>query len=196
MTLLRLFLSSALLFVATTLAYTQDFHQREAKPVEELLYQKDPTRAKSMFAKDRFLVLENLRTGKRTRFYKGDVFRFKTKDDTYYEDDLYEITDSSFVITSLNEVMNRYEYVEIKIKDVTRVYKYPKKKFHFGLANFSPFGYVLIEWAAWNVNPLQNSKLILAAGLTAASPLFTVLQNSLRSKKLRENYRLRVFQSF
>jgi hypothetical protein len=176
--------------------YSQDIHQREAKSVEELLYRKDPSQARSMFNKDRYLVLEKVRSGKRTKFYKGDVFRFKTKDDMVYEDNLFDITDSSFVITSLNEVMNRYEYVEIKIRDVERIYKHPKRPIRFGIANFSPFAYILIEWVAWNVNPVTNPKLALAAGLTAASPLFTVLQNALRSKKLTENYRLRVFQSF
>ena len=185
-----------LLLCLTTACFAQDIHQREAKSVEELIYRKDPSQARSMFNRDRYLVLEKVRTGRRTKFYKGDVFRFKTKDDIVYEDNLYDITDSSFVITSLNEVMNRYEYVEIKIKDVARIYKHPKKPIRFGIANFSPFAYILIEWAAWGVNPVTNPKLALAAGLTAASPLFTVLQNSLRSKKLTENYRLRVFQSF
>lgn len=184
------------LLCLTSGCFAQDIHQREAKSVEELLYRKDPSKARSMFNRDRYLVLEKVRSGKRTKFYKGDVFRFKTKDDMVYEDNLYDITDSSFVITSLNEVMNRYEYVEIKIRDVERIYKHPKKPIRFGIANFSPFSYLLIEWAAWGVNPVTNPKLALAAGLTAASPLFTVLQNSLRSKKLTENYRLRVFQSF
>ncbi|MBA4849859.1 hypothetical protein [Emticicia sp. BO119] len=186
-----------LFFIGLTFScFSQDVHQREAQSVEDLLYKKDPTKARSMFSKDRYLVLEKVRSGRRTKFYKGDVFRFKTKDDMIYEDNLYDITDSSFVITSLNEVMNRYEYVEIKIKDVKRIYKHPKRPIRFGIANFSPFAYILIEWVAWNVDPITNPKLALAAGLTAASPLFTVLQNVLRSKKLTENYRLRVFQSF
>lgn len=176
--------------------FSQDVHQREAQSVEELLYRKDPFKARSIFSKDKYLVLEKVRSGKRTKFYKGDIFRFKTKDDMVYEDNLYDITDSSFVITSLNEVMNRYEYVEIKIRDVARIYKHPKRPIRFGIANFSPFAYILVEWAAWNVDPITNPKLALAAGLTAASPLFTILQNSLRSKKLTGNYRLRVFQSF
>ena len=176
--------------------FSQDVHQREAQSVEELLYKKDPSKLKSMLNKDRYLVLEKVRSGKRTKFYKGDIFRFKTKDDMVYEDNLYDITDSSFVITSLNEVMNRYEYVEIKLRDVARIYKHPKRPIRFGIANFSPFAYILVEWAAWDVNPITNPKLVLAAGLTAASPLFTVLQNALRSKRLTENYRLRVFQSF
>lgn len=177
-------------------SFSQDIHQQEAKSVEELLYRKDPAKARSMFSKDKYLVLEKVRSGRRTKFYKGDVFRFKTRDDTVYEESLYDITDSSFVITSMNEVMNRYEYVEVKIRDVKRIYKYPKRRIRFGIANFSPFAYILVEWAAWNVDPITNPKLALAAGLTAASPLFTVLQNALRSKKLTENYRLRVFQSF
>lgn len=185
-----------LIFCLPFAGFAQDIHQREAPSVEELLYKQDPSRARSIFRKDKYLVLEKVRSGKRTKFYKGDMFRFKTKDGNVYEDNLYDITDSTFVITSLNEVMNRYEYVEVKISDVKRIYKRGKRPIRFGIANFSPFAYVLVEWAAWNVNPITNPKLILAAGLTAASPLFTVLQNSTRSKRLTENYRLRVFQSF
>ena len=195
MTQLRPYL--LLFFLCITFGcFSQDIHQREAQSVEQLLYRKDPSKLRSLINKDRYLVLEKVRSGKRTKFYKGDIFRFKTKDNTVYEDNLYDITDSSFVITSLNEVMNRYEYVEVKISDVSRIYKRGKRPIRFGIANFSPFAYILIEWAAWNVDPITNPKLALAAGLTAASPLFTVLQNALRSKKLTENYRLRVFQSF
>ncbi|UTA69953.1 hypothetical protein [Emticicia sp. 21SJ11W-3] len=185
-----------LLLCLSTAAIAQEIHHQDAKSVEELLYKKDPAQARSLFSKDKYLVLEKVRSGKRKKFYKGDVFRFTTKDNISYEDDLFSISDSSFVITTFNEVMNRYEYVEIKLSEVKSIYKYPKKRINFGIANFSPFAYLLIEWAAWGVDPITNPKLPLAAGLTAVSPLFTILQNSLRSKKLTENYRLRVFQSF
>ena len=185
-----------LLLCLTTATFAQEIHHQDAKSVEELLYRKDPSKARSMFTKDKYLVLEKVRSGKRTKFYKGDVFRFRTKDGTSYEDNIFDVTDSSFVITTFNEVMNRHEYVEVKLREVAKIYKYPKKRINFGIANFSPFAYLLIEWAAWGVDPVTNPKLPLAAGLTAASPLFTVFQNSIRSKKLTENYRLRVFQSF
>lgn len=185
-----------LLLCLTTATFAQEIHHQDAKSVEELLYKKDPSKARSMFKKDKYLVLEKVRTGKRSKFFKGDIFRFRTKDGTSYEDDIFDVTDSSFVITTFNEVMNRYEYVEVKLSEVRSIYKYPKKRINFGIANFSPFAYLLIEWAAWGVDPVTNPKLPLAAGLTAASPLFTILQNSIRSKKLTENYRLRVFQSF
>jgi hypothetical protein len=174
----------------------QDFHQRDAKSVEELIYQQDPNKAKAIFKKGKYLVLENLRRNSRTRFYEGDIFRFKTKDDFVYEDDIYSISDSSFVITTLNEVTNRYEFVEIKLNEVERVYKHSKKEVKINLLTFVPVGYLFIEWAAWNVSPLSNEKLPLAIGLSLAQPLIRVISNQFRSRKLTENYRLRIFQSF
>ncbi len=189
------FLFGLISFIFTNI-HAQDFHQREAKSIEELIYKKDPNRAKALYNKERYLVIENLRNNSRNRFYIGDVFRCKTTDDFVYADEIYNITDSSFVVTSLNETTNRYEYVEIKLNEISRIYKRPKRKVGFGLATFSPFGYLLIEWAAWGVSPLKNEKLPIAAALTVAQPLFTIIVNQFRSRKVTGNYRVRVFKSF
>jgi hypothetical protein len=183
------------ILVASSFVFAQDFHKREAISVEELIYRQDPNRAKTIFNKGRYLVLENLRNNSRTRFYEGDLLRFKTKDDFVFEDDIYSISDSSFVVTSLNEVTNRYEYVEIKLNEVERIYKRPKKKIKINLLTFVPVGYLVIEWVAWNVSPLSNKKLPLAIGLSLAQPLIGVISNQFRSRKITENYRLRIFKS-
>lgn len=183
-------------FVVCSVASAQDFHLRQAESVEQLIYKKDPNRAKALYNKENYLVLENLRTNSRQRFYIGDIFMCRTKDDFVFADEIYNVTDSSFVVTALNETTNRYEYVEIKLNEVTRIYKRPKKSIGFGWQTFSPFGYLLFEWAAWGVSPLKNNKWPVAAALTVAQPLFTVISNQFRSRKLTENYRLRVFKSF
>jgi hypothetical protein len=177
-------------------SFAQDFHQRKADSVEELLFKKDRNKALALFNKEKFLVVENLRSNQRNRFYVGDLLRFKTKDDFLFEDEIYEVKDSSFVVTALNETTNRYEYVEIKLNEVTRIYKRPKRKVGVGWQTLSPFGYLVFEWAAWGVPPLQNNKWPIAAALTVAQPLFTIVSNQFRSRKITENYRLRVFQSF
>ena len=182
--------------IMSSCVFGQDFHLRQAESVEELIYKKDPNRAKALYNKENYLVLENLRTNTRQRFYIGDVFMCRTKDDFVFADEIYNVTDSSFVVTALNETTNRYEYVEIKLNEVTRIYKRPKKAIGFGWQTFSPFGYLLFEWAAWGVSPLKNNKWPVAAALTLAQPLFTVVSNQFRSRKLTENYRLRVFKSF
>ncbi len=184
------------LLIVSSCVFGQDFHLRQAESVEELIYKKDPNRAKALYNKENYLVLENLRTNTRQRFYIGDVFMCRTKDDFVFADEIYNVTDSSFVVTALNETTNRYEYVEIKLNEVTRIYKRPKRKIGFGWQSFSPFGYLLFEWAAWGVSPLKNNKWPVAAALTLAQPLFTVVSNQFRSRKLTENYRLRVFKSF
>lgn len=185
-----------LLLVVCSKSLAQDFHQRQADSVEELLYKKDRNKALALFNKEKFLVVENLRAKQRNRFYVGDLLRFRTKDDFVFENEIYQVKDSSFVITALNETTNRYEYVEIKLNEVTRIYKRPKRKIGIGWQTLSPFGYLVFEWAAWGVSPLQNNKWPIAAALTVAQPLFTIVSNQFRSRKITENYRLRVFQSF
>jgi hypothetical protein len=185
-----------LFLVVYSTSFAQDFHQRQADSVEELLYKKDRNKALALFNREKFLVVENLRSNQRNRFYVGDLLRFKTKDDFVFEDEIYEVKDSSFVVTALNETTNRYEYVEIKLNEVTRIYKRSKRKVGIGWQTLSPFGYLVFEWAAWGVPPLQNNKWPIAAALTVAQPLFTIVSNQFRSRKITENYRLRVFQSF
>lgn len=185
-----------LFLVVCSAAFAQDFHLRQADSVEELLYKKDRNKALALFNKEKFLVVENLRLNQRNRYYVGDLLRFRTKDDFVFEDEIYEVKDSSFVVTALNETTNRYEYIEIKLNEVTRIYKRPKQKIGIGWQTLSPFGYLVFEWAAWGVSPLQNNKWPIAAALTVVQPLFTVVSNQFRSRKITENYRLRVFQSF
>jgi hypothetical protein len=182
--------------VVCSKSLAQDFHQRQADSVEELLYKKDRNKALALFNKEKFLVVENLRAKQRNRFYVGDLLRFRTKDDFVFENEIYQVKDSSFVITALNETTNHYEYVEIKLNEVTRIYKRPKRKIGIGWQTLSPLGYLVFEWAAWGVSPLQNNKWPIAAALTVAQPLFTIVSNQFRSRKITENYRLRVFQSF
>lgn len=185
-----------LFLVVGSTTFAQDFHHRQADSVEELLYKKDRNKALALFNKEKYLVLENLRTNQRNRYYVGDLLSFKTKEGFVFADDIYEVKDSSFVVTALNETTNRYEYVEIKLDEVTRIYKRPKRKIGIGWQTLSPFGYLVFEWAAWGVSPFQNNKWPIAAALTVAQPFFTVVSNQFRSRKITENYRLRVFQSF
>ncbi|GAB2618548.1 hypothetical protein GCM10027035_13420 [Emticicia sediminis] len=194
--MLQKYCTLILFLVVCSTIFAQDFHHRQADSVEELLYKKDRNKALALFNKEKFLVVENLRTNQRNRYFVGDLLSFKTKDGFVFADDIYEVKDSSFVVTALNETTNRYEYVEIKLNEVTRIYKRPKRKVGFGWQTFSPFGYLVFEWAAWGVSPLKNNKWPIAAALTVAQPLFTVVSNQFRSRRITENYRLRVFQSF
>jgi len=77
--------------------FAQDFHQRQAKSIEEIIYKQDPNRAKTLFNKGNYLVLENLRRGSRTRFYEGDIFRFRTKDNFLFENDIYNKLKKGFI---------------------------------------------------------------------------------------------------
>ncbi len=174
----------------------QDIHQRDPKPVEQLIYEKNPNQAKAIFNREKYLVLENLRKNKRTRFYVGDYFSCQTKENFIFEDQIHAIHDSSIVMAVLNEVGNRYELVDVKITEISHIFVRPKRPIRLNFMTFAPLSYLVFEWANWRVNPLENPKLPLALGLTAAQPALELLGNKTRKKKLTENFRLRVFQAF
>ncbi len=183
-------------FVFNIPTNAQDIHQREPKPVEQLIYEKNPNQAKAIFNREKYLVLENLRKNKRTRFYIGDYFRCRTKGDFIFEDAIHAINDSSVVMAVLDEVSNRYELVSVNISEISHIYVRPKRPIRVNFMTFAPLSYLLFEWANWRVNPLENTKLPLALGLTAAQPALEIISNHTRKKKLTENFRLRIFQTF
>lgn len=73
----------------------------------------------------RYLALDanNLLRFRRYRFFEGDEIRFKARTDgSRYRAPLYAVTDSSFSVAVLNEIMNRQEQVSFRFNDVQKVY--------------------------------------------------------------------------
>lgn len=59
----------------------------------------------------------------RYRFLEGDQFSFKARTDgERYREPLYAVTDTSFSISMMNEVMSRPDFPEFKLTDVRKVY--------------------------------------------------------------------------
>jgi hypothetical protein len=164
--------------------------------IEEILMKQDPNKAKTLFNKDQYLVVENMRNGKRKRYYMGDVFRCKTKDGFIYEEEIHYISDSSFVMAAYNEVMSKFEYREIKINEVERIYNRPtKNKFKLGL-NAAPLAYLLFDWAAYGIEPHKNPSLGVMAMLEAGTLIIQNIGRVFKSRKITENYRLRIFRAY
>ncbi|MCU0326932.1 MAG: hypothetical protein MUF45_17105, partial [Spirosomaceae bacterium] len=113
------------IYAINLVCFAQDIHQQQAKSVEELLHKNLGNQAIATFNGEKYLVLENLRNASRKRIFVGDQFRFKTKDDIKFQEEVQSITDSTFVISWLNPVMEKYEYREIRIDEVVKIYRKP-----------------------------------------------------------------------
>ncbi|MBC8153378.1 MAG: hypothetical protein H7Z72_10740 [Bacteroidetes bacterium] len=59
----------------------------------------------------------------RYRFLQGDRLSFKSTADNYhYREPVYAVTDTSFSISMMNEVMNRPDFPEFRFNEVRKIY--------------------------------------------------------------------------
>lgn len=59
----------------------------------------------------------------RYRFQEGDRFSFRVQTDKYhYREPIYAVTDTSFSVSMMNEVMNRPDFPEFRFNDVDKIY--------------------------------------------------------------------------
>lgn len=174
-------------------AFSQDIHLQSPKSVEELLIKSKGNEAYALFNKEKYLVVENLKRAKRQRFFVGDVFRFRTKDDLFFQEEIQAITDSSFTISWMNPVMNRYEYREIPIREVVRIYKKPVKKGLNLALDAVPLGFLALDWAQNGIPPWKNPEALRTMAILYGAKFAIMYVGKLfKSKKLNENFRLRV----
>lgn len=194
--------STLLLFIPFFLllsyaSFAQDYHLREPESVEELLKRTNPNYYRAIRNKEKYLVVENLKNMKRKRIFIGDTFRFKTTDDLFFQEEVSRITDTTFTIFYYDLTSNKLENRTFRIDEVARVYKRTVKKglnITFSVAALSP---LLYDWAFLRIPPWQNKNAIL--GIAALSAGNIVLANANKlflSRKVTENYRIRVFEAY
>lgn len=171
----------------------QDIHQQPAKSVEELLHKNLGNQAIATFNGEKYLVLENLRNASRKRIFVGDQFRFKTKEDIKFQEEVQSITDSTFVISWLNPVMEKYEYREIRIDEVVKIYRKPlNRKINLAL-DAAPIGYLAFDWIQFGLPPWKNPEALkVAAFLYVGKFALMNVGKLFNGRKISENYRLRV----
>lgn len=195
--------TSTLLLLFTFLLFfqsrinAQDYHLREPESVEELLKRTNPNYYRAIRNKEKYLVVENLKNMKRKRIFIGDTFRFKTKDDLFFQEEVSRITDSTFTIYYFDLTSNRLESRTFRIDEVARVYKRTVKKglnITFSAAALSP---LLYDWAFLRIPPWQNKNAIIGiAALTAGNVVLANANKLFLSRKVSENYRIRVFEAY
>lgn len=189
------------IFLIVFIRYTfaQEPHQKQASSVEQLLEKNYENQYKALKDKSNFLVIDHLKTGKRERIYKGDVFRFKTKDGFFIQEEIHEITDSTFSILRYDGIMRHIETLVFKPSQIEKYYKRDVRKgIRWGLS-WASFGTLLplaYDWIQFKIPPLQNTNALI--GIPIIQIGLIVLNNRdkyFNSRKFTENRRLKIFKS-
>ncbi|MCY1374602.1 hypothetical protein D9M69_619520 [compost metagenome] len=152
-----------------------------------------------MTSKTPFMTVANYRTGKRWRYFEGDVLRFKTRNGKYYEEDLAYIEDSTFTIYKYDQVAGRMEQLTFRTDEVKTVYKYKRGGvLKTGLLSMGPFvPMALLDWALYNNKPLQNKDFLWIAPIVGAGNILIFKHKNLFNKqKLGENKALKIINPY
>jgi hypothetical protein len=190
-----LLLLSHFLFAQTD----KDFHQRRALSVEELLEINNQKAFKTITAKSPFLVVSNYRNGKRWRYFEGEVFRFKTKDGRYFEEELAIIEDSSFTVYRYNKVEQKMEHYTFRTEDVKATFKYKRGGgAKIALLSMTPIlPMALMDWALYDNPPLQNKDFLWITPIVGAGNLLIFKHKNLFNKqRMGENRTLRIIRPY
>jgi hypothetical protein len=191
-----------LLLLCCHFAFAQtdkDFHHRRPLTVEELLEINNAKAFKSITAKSPFMVVSNYRNGKRWRYFEGEVFRFKTKDGRYFEEELAMIEDSTFTVYRYNKQEQKMDHFTFRTKDVKAVYKNKRGGgAKVALLSMTPIlPMALLDWAVYNNPPLKNKDFLWITPIVGAGNLLIFKHKNLFNKqKMGENRTLRIIRPY
>lgn len=174
-------------------------HQRAPLTVDELLRKNDPKAYKAITTQTPFMVVANYRSGKRWRYFEGDVLRFKTRDGKYFEEDLAYIEDSTFTIYKYDEIARRMEQLTFRADEVKSVYKYKRGGvWKTGLMSMGPFvPMALLDWGLYNNPPHQNKDFLWIAPIVGAGNILLFKHKSLFNRqKLGNNKALKIVKPY
>lgn len=191
------FFTTSIFILVCNFGFAQDPHLQKPKSVDELLKSENPLKYKSITEHQNYLVIENLRFLNRKKIYIGEVIGIKDKKGEFHQDEIYEISDSTFTLIHYNENSNHFEYSIFRPEDVKRYYT---KKVHKGikwrssLFAYAPLAY---DWLAFNLKPWENQDtFIKITGLQMCLLLISNRDKFFKSRKINDNYRIRIFKSY
>jgi hypothetical protein len=193
---MRLFL---LFFLANCWAFAQDPHQRKASSVEELLEKNNANQYLALKNKSNFLVIDHLKSGWRERIYTGEVFRFKTIDGIFLQEEISEITDSTFTILRYNDLTRQLETLVFKPSEIEKYYKREVRKgIRWGLtwASFGTLLPLLYDWVQFRIPPTQNTNALIGIPVIQAGLILINNRDKFfNSRKFTSNRRLKIFKT-
>ncbi len=183
-----------LLLTPFALVFGQE-HNSKALTIEELMQKNNPKAYQAKTSTTNFLVLANYRNGKRQHYFRGDLLRFKTKDNHFYEEEIAFIDDSTFNILLFNKESNMLEQHDFKLSDVKIIYKHPRGGF-VKTAVYTMLGFIpmaLIDWGVYKTPPHQNDNLLTIAPIVGLGSALLFKRKQLFNKqRLRGNKELKI----
>lgn len=191
------------LFIATVtvgcflLAVHAVAQPRDTLTTEQLLERRGGI-YKAMIHPAKYLALDvNYRVGgfRRYRFFEGDEFRFRARGE-WFREEIYEVTDSSFVVLMSNEVMNRDEPVTFRLNEVDKVHISRRIPFVSAAGTLFP-----IAGGVYLLADLINQQGFVSRGtgiVTGSFILSGVIFHRLSNPRFRinKNHRLRVLKTY
>ncbi|MFN8430642.1 MAG: hypothetical protein U0V04_11740 [Spirosomataceae bacterium] len=178
----------------------QEPHKKRALQIEELLEKNNPNAYKTLVDKGNFLVLDNFRTGKRKRFYEGDKLRFKTKEGQIFQEEILEISDSTFSVyqySDLEKKLYKYTFNPSEIDQIFRRDKYKGLKVGLSwgsLAILTPLAY---DYIYFDRNPFANAQgWAILGGIQSALILLQNRSKFFNSMHLNSHRQLKILKAY
>lgn len=189
-----------LISVLSLNVFAQEPHKKKALQIEELLEKNNPNAYKTLAEKGNFLVLDNFRTGKRKRFYEGDKLRFKTREGQIFQEDILEISDSTFSVyqySDLERKLYKYTFSPSEIDKIYRRDKYKGLKIGLSwssLAILTPLAY---DYIYFHRNPFANAQgWAILGGIQSALILLQNRSKFFNSIQLNSNRQLKILKAY
>ena len=169
---------------------------RDTLTTEQLLQRKG-TAYTALLRPSRYLALDvnhTLGGFHRYRFFVGDELHFKARGEKYNEQ-LYDVTDSTFSILMANEVMNRDEPVTFRLDEVEKVLLHRRIPFVTAAGTIFPIaGGVYLLADVVNNRGFYSNTLPVVGILAGSGLLFHLISNP--HIRINKNHRLKVLRTY
>ena len=163
----------------------------------EQLLQRRGTAYSALLRPSRYLALDvnhTLGGFRRYRFFVGDELHFKAQGEKHQEE-LYEVTDSTFSVLMANEVMNRDEPVTFRFNELQTVYLHRRIPFITAAGTLFPIaGGVYLLADVINNRGFYSNTLPVVGTLVLSGILFHLISNP--HIHLNKNHRLKVLRTY
>ncbi|QMW01175.1 hypothetical protein [Spirosoma foliorum] len=190
--IIRSYLILAFLFIVSV-AYAQP---QDTLTTEQLLQRKGPSYT-ALLRPSRYLALDvnhTLGGFHRYRYFIGDDLHFKARGEKYNEE-LYDVTDSTFSILMANEVMNRDEPVTFQFNEIKTVMLHRRIPFVTAAGTLFPIaGGVYLLADVVNNRGFYANTLPVVGSLILSGIIFHLISNP--HIRINKNHRLKVLRTY
>ncbi|MVM32875.1 hypothetical protein GO755_22740 [Spirosoma sp. HMF4905] len=180
-------------FVVSVASYAQP---QDTLTTEQLLQRKGNSYT-ALLRPSRYLALDVTHTlggFHRYRYFIGDDLHFKARGEKYNEE-LYDVTDSTFSILMANEVMNRDEPVTFRFDEIKTVMLHRRIPFVTAAGTLFPIaGGVYLLADVVNNRGFYSNTLPVVGTLVLSGLLFHLISNP--HIHINKNHRLKVLQTY